>query len=199
MLVYLIRHGLTDYNADGRVQGWLDIPLNPEGREQARKIALRLSVKPVTQVYASTLSRAAETGRAIASTRGVPLTLDERLREYNMGDWAGKTGDEITAESAAFRALGEAPEIPGGETARQMRDRVESFLADLINTHASMPGRIAVVSHGGTLGAVLAAMLHLPVTRRQPFSFGNVSLTEALWSEGSWRLRTLNDQHHLRG
>jgi broad specificity phosphatase PhoE len=198
MLVYFVRHGLTDYNAANRVQGWLDVPLNAEGREQAQKVALRLSIKPVTQVYSSTLSRAADTARAIASTRGVPLTLDERLREYNMGEWQGKTGDEISASRGALKALERPDEIPGGETAQQVHHRAEAFLADLIAWHGQDNGRIVVVSHGGTLGAMLGAMLRMPVRRRQPFTFGNVSMTEAIWGDGHWRLRSLNDQQHLR-
>jgi broad specificity phosphatase PhoE len=198
MLVYFVRHGLTDYNAAGRVQGWLDVPLNTEGREQARKLALRLSVKPITHVYSSTLSRAADTGRAIAAMRGVPFVLDERLREYNMGDWQGKTGDEINASLDGFKTQNRPDEIPGGETAQQIHDRAGAFITDLIASHGDGGGRIVVVSHGGTLGALLGSILRMPVRRRQPFTFGNVSLTEAIWSESHWRLRTLNDQQHLK-
>ena len=78
-----------------------------------------------------------------------------------------------------------------------MHNRVAAFLDELKQTHPDPSTRLAVVSHGGTLGAVIGAMLGLPVLRRQPFTFGNASLTEAQWERTRWRLRTLNDQHHV--
>lgn len=197
MHLYLIRHGQTQYNADGRIQGWLDVPLNAEGKDQARRLAARLSTKPISMVYASPLSRAAETARALAERRGVALVLDERLREFNMGDWAGKTGDEIAATSPEFRSNGPHVAIPGGESAQEMRDRVTAFVADLITQHGTSGQRFAVVSHGGTLGAIVGAMLEMPVQRRHPFTFGNASITEAVWHGSRWRMKTMNDRQHL--
>ncbi len=198
MLVYLIRHGQTAHNAEGRIQGWLDVPLNAEGVEQARRLALRLSVKPISTVYASPLSRAQETARALADMRGTQLILDERLREYNMGDWTGKTGDEIAAESPDYKSDGPHHQIPGGESAEQMHDRVSAFIGSLLAGHGAGKAQVAVVSHGGTLGAFVGTMLRMPVVRRHPFTFGNTSITEMQWAEGRWRMRTHNDRHHLR-
>lgn len=198
MLVYLIRHGQTAHNAEGRIQGWLDVPLNAEGIEQARRLALRLAVKPINVVYASPLSRAQATARALTDMRGAQLILDERLREYNMGDWTGKTGDEIAASSPEFKQDGPQHQIPGGESAQQMHDRVSAFIEQLMAEHGTGKSHVAVVSHGGTLGACVGAMLGMPVARRHPFTFGNTSITEMQWIEGRWRMRTHNDRHHLR-
>lgn len=198
MLVYLIRHGQTAHNAEGRIQGWLDVPLNAEGIEQARRLALRLAAKPINVVYASPLSRAQETARALADLRGAQLILDERLREYNMGDWTGKTGDEIAATTSEFKHDGPQHQIPGGESAQQMHDRVSAFIGRLMSQHGAGKSHVAVVSHGGTLGAFVGTMLSMPVVRRHPFTFGNTSITEMQWVEGRWRMRTHNDRHHLR-
>jgi broad specificity phosphatase PhoE len=196
--LYLIRHGETDYNASGRIQGWLDVPLNEAGRRQARAIAARLAAKPIAHIYASPLARAADTARTVAIAIGIELSFDDRLREYNMGDWQGLTGDEITAQTPAFLDV-EHNEIPGGETAAQMHVRVANFLGDVIARHSNGNGRerIAVVSHGGTLGAMLGVMLGMTVRRRQPFTFGNVSLTEVMWEGARWKVRTMNDQAHV--
>jgi 2,3-bisphosphoglycerate-dependent phosphoglycerate mutase len=197
MFVYFIRHGQTQYNADGRIQGWLDVPLNTEGLDQAERLAQRLGGKPIEVIYASPLMRARDTALAVATRRKLDVRTDDRLREYNMGIWSGRTGDEIGAKFPNFVLDDPNTAIPEGETAMDMHERVSSFLADLIARHTGQPGRLAVVTHGGTLGALLGAMLNMPVMRRHPFTFGNTSITEAVWSGQRWRLRSMNDRAHL--
>ena len=198
MLVYLIRHGQTQYNVDGRVQGWLDVPLNEQGHEQARRLALRLGTEPIDVVFTSPLSRAADTARAVAQRSNLRIVFDDRLREYNMGDWTGKTGDEIAASSAELGLDDPLIPIPGGESAMDMRNRVSAFVKELAQRHSKTLSRVVVVSHGGTLGAVIGSMLALPVLRRHPFTFGNGSITEVVWHSSGWRMQTLNDRHHLQ-
>lgn len=197
MLLYLIRHGQTDYNATGRIQGWLDVPLNEAGHEQARRVARRFVGKPIHTVYASPLQRAADTARAICAACALPLTLDDRLREYNMGDWEGLTGDEINAISPVAHHADPEIVAHGGESAAQMRARVRPFIDELLAAHGAADTRVAVVSHGGTLGALISAMLDMPPLRRAPFVFGNTAVSEMLWQRGHWRVRALNDRHHL--
>ena len=194
--LYLIRHGETDHNASGRMQGWLDIPLNSMGFHQAKLLAHRFRGKRVAAVYTSPLVRAAETARAVAEAVSVTINIDERLREYNMGDWSGMTFEEIVRSEPNFSAHGpvEIP-VPNGESAQQMYARVSSFLREVTERHPDQ--RVVAVSHGGTLAMVVATMLGMPVLRRQPFSFGNTSIAKADFSHGHWRLRTLNDQCHL--
>ena len=194
--LYLIRHGETDYNASGRMQGWLDIPLNEMGFHQAKLLAHRFRGKSIAAVYASPLMRAAETARAVAEAVGAPISMDERLREYNMGDWSGLTIEDIVKSEPNFSAHGpiEIP-VPNGESAQDMHARVDSFLQEVIERYPN--DRVVAVSHGGTLAMGVATMLGMPVLRRQPFSFGNTSIAEADYSHGQWRLRTLNDQCHF--
>jgi len=197
MLVYLIRHGQTQFNADGRVQGWLDVPLNESGHDQARRLAQRLSAQAIDLIFTSPLSRAADTARALAEASNFRLVYDERLREYNMGDWTGKTGDEIAASSLELGLDDPLIPIPGGESAMDMRNRVSAFVKELAQRHSKTLNRVAVVSHGGTLGAIIGSMLAMPVLRRHPFTFGNASITEVVWHVNGWRMKTLNDQQHL--
>jgi probable phosphoglycerate mutase len=197
MLVYLIRHGQTQFNADGRVQGWLDVPLNDVGRSQAQRLAQRFTGRPIDIVFTSPLARAAETARALAAPGDLQLIFDDRLREYNMGDWTGKTGDEISAEASELGLDDPLIPIPGGESAMDMRTRVSAFVKDLSLRHSRAFRSVAVVSHGGTLGAILGSMLAMPVLRRHPFTFGNASVSEVSWQADRWRVHTLNDQQHL--
>jgi broad specificity phosphatase PhoE len=196
LTLYLVRHGQTAYNATGRVQGWLDVPLDDVGIAQALSVGRRFGSKRISAVYTSPLSRAAETAKAIAAACNREVVLDIRLREYNMGDWTGLTGDEIAATSPGYHLATHEAQIPNGESALDMRKRVESFLADVVAGHTSRDTLVAV-SHGGTLGMVVAVMLNMPAVRRQPFTFGNTAITKVTYEHGVWRLRSLNDRCHL--
>ena len=194
--LYLIRHGETDHNSSGRMQGWLDVPLNATGLRQAELLARRFRGKRIDAIYASPLVRAAATAQAVADVLGLPVVLDERLREYHMGDWSGRTMEEIQAMTPEFvpHSPHEIP-IPNGESAHEMHARLAPFLQEMLARHDK--GRIIAVSHGGTLAMAVAMLLNMPVIRRQPFGFGNTAIAKAEFAHGRWRLRTLNDQCHL--
>jgi broad specificity phosphatase PhoE len=194
--LYLIRHGETDHNSSGRMQGWLDVPLNATGLRQAELLARRFRGKTIDAIYASPLSRAKATAQAIGEVLELPVTLDERLREYHMGDWAGRTVEEIQLTSPGFVANGpQEIAIPNGESAQDMHDRLAPFLHEVRERHGDE--RVIAVSHGGTLGMAVGILLGMPIIRRQPFSFGNTAICKAEYAHGRWRLRTLNDQCHL--
>ncbi|MCS7087769.1 MAG: histidine phosphatase family protein [Thermoflexales bacterium] len=193
LILYLIRHGRTHYNAEGRVQGWRDIPLDTVGRQQAHLLAARLATLPLDAVYASPLARAWETASIIARACLLEPHADERLREYNMGDWTDLTSEEIRTRWPDAEQL-DAP--PNGETALEVAQRVSAFLDDLLVRHPD-GAQVAIVSHGGTLSAMIGVMVGLPPRRRQPFTFGNASISEVRFEHGRWRVHTLNEQHHL--
>src|SRR3569623_193897 len=90
----LVRHGETDWNAEGRLQGHTDRPLNDHGRRQAKEVAERLAGEGADAIYASDLLRAKETAEIVGERRGVPVVVDADLREKNWGNWEGLTGDE---------------------------------------------------------------------------------------------------------
>lgn len=194
--LFLIRHAQSAANAEGRIQGWLDSPLSDEGRQQVQALVERFRSTPLDAVYASPLARAAETAQGIAALHDLAVTLDDRLKEYDMGQWTGLNRAEI---ETLFPGIDLEAEhelvVPGGETAQDMHDRIEPFLREVTGWHAGRT--VAIVTHGGTLGMLVGAMLGLPVMRRHPFSFGNASVTEVTHQRGRWRLRRLNDQCHL--
>src|SRR4051794_23762939 len=143
--ILLARHGETDWNVEGRLQGWDDRPLNTTGRTQARELAERLADVPFDAVYASDLSRARETAEIVAEPHGVPVVVDSDLREMNYGSWSGLTRSEIEER------------FPGqtrhdGETREEHLGRV---LAAAERIAAGHPGeRVLIVSHGGSLRAL---------------------------------------------
>lgn len=150
----LVRHGLTDWNIEGRYQGRLDIPLNAEGRKQAEALRTRLENTPFERVYSSPLQRALETAQIIA--RGKPIRRDPRLAEIDHGDWQGKTHQEIATEWPhqwhAWKSDPDRFTPPGGESIAGVQSRVREFLAEIEGE------AILCVSHGVVIQAFLAAM-----------------------------------------
>jgi broad specificity phosphatase PhoE len=138
----LVRHGETDWNAAGRLQGHTDRPLNEHGRGQAKELAERLAVEGADAIYASDLSRAKETAEIVGQRLGLPVVIDADLREKNWGNWEGLTGDERV--HVEFE----------GESTQEHRDRMIRAVKRIAERH---PGqRVVVVTHGGSLRRVQA-------------------------------------------
>ncbi|HEV7133000.1 MAG TPA: histidine phosphatase family protein [Gaiellaceae bacterium] len=147
----LVRHGETDWNAEGRLQGHTDRPLNDFGRRQAAALAERLAGDPIDAIYASDLSRARETAEILGARLGLPVVLEPGLRERNWGTWEGLTG----SERDRVEYIGEAPD--------EHAERVLAAVRAIAERHPH--GRVLVVTHGGSLRRVQAAAygMALPV------------------------------------
>jgi broad specificity phosphatase PhoE len=154
----LVRHGETDWNRDGRWQGHADAPLNERGRDQARALADELAGEDLAAVYASDLSRARETADIIAARLRRPVVTDRRLREVDIGGWAGMTTAEIQVrfpeEVARWRAADPTHTFDGGESYAAMGARVVAALEEIAAQHPD--DRVLVVLHGGPIRALLA-------------------------------------------
>ena len=143
----IARHGETDWNRARRWQGHADPPLNDFGREQAR--ALSATVTQIDAIYASDLVRARQTAEIVGAEHGVPVRVEPRLREVDVGEWSGLTNNEI-----AERYPG-ATQWTTGETREAMGERVVAALLEIAAAHPG--GRVLVVTHGGPIGAVWVA------------------------------------------
>jgi broad specificity phosphatase PhoE len=196
----LIRHGRSVWNAQGRIQGRADSPLDELGREQARRLAERLRAEAVVALYTSPLRRAQETADIIGRALDLPVVPDERLQEYDVGDIAGLTWEQVVERypDVAHRWT-EAQEeigIPGEEGHGPFRARVVAVFDDILSQHADGP--VGVVAHGGTLGTYLNHLIGLQ-TWLSPFRFGNGSLSIVEASPVRPRIVLLNDVCHLGG
>lgn len=142
----LVRHGETEWNRLGRVQGRTDVPLNDVGRDQARATARRLAGDRFDAVVASPLSRAAETAQIIAEGLGLgPVELVDDLVERNYGEAEGMTGEDIDKRWGG--------KLEAQESREEIIARVKPALLALADRH---PGqRVLVVSHGGVIGSLI--------------------------------------------
>ncbi len=201
MHLLLIRHGETDWNSEGRIQGHTDTPLNERGIEQAERLAARLASDAIDAVYTSPLVRARVTADRIAHAHGFAAIPDDRLKEKYLGDLEGITGEEFEQQHAelyrAWRASAVHYPLPGEETPSALQQRVQAFLDHVRGEHPDGV-QVAVVSHGGTLAMFLATLIGLDINRRFPFWFDNASISHVDLSGMRPRLRLLNDTCHLR-
>ncbi|MFP5376001.1 MAG: histidine phosphatase family protein [Acidimicrobiia bacterium] len=153
----LLRHGRSTWNAEGRWQGWADAPLAPEGEEQARALGAMLAGAGVAFAGAvsSDLARSAATAAIVAAALGLgEVEVEPDLRERDVGDWTGRTTEEIgliwPGAVDAWRA-GRLDRPPGGEHEPSFRARVVGAVERL----AARPGGpLLVVTHGGVIRAV---------------------------------------------
>jgi probable phosphoglycerate mutase len=155
--IWLARHGETDANAEGRVQGSIDSPLNERGREQARELAREASQLGLEALYTSHLRRARETAAIVGAELGLEPRVDERFAESWRGEWEGRLIAEIKQEDPdaweGSLAVDPGFRFPGGESLEEHAARVEAALADV--SRGPLPA--LVVCHGGTIRRVLAA------------------------------------------
>ncbi|MGC7094110.1 histidine phosphatase family protein [Amycolatopsis lurida] len=160
----LWRHGETDYNAAGRMQGHLDSALTQVGWNQARFAAPALARFSPELVIASDLHRATDTATVLTEAIGVPLRIDKRLRETHLGEWQGLTGAEVDARYPGERDLWRTDATwapPGGESRVDVADRAYEVVADLMAADAGHT--VLLAAHGGLITALTARLLGLPV------------------------------------
>ncbi|UQZ32393.1 histidine phosphatase family protein [Paenibacillus sp. PK3_47] len=190
MLIGLIRHGLTDWNALGKIQGQSDIPLNDEGRRQAEMLGDRLMQESYRWDYCitSNLSRAQETGKIVAGKLGIPLLEpDDRIRERAYGQVEGLTALEREAKWGKDWNLLEL----GQESDEALQLRGLAFLEDLSAKYPD--SNVLIISHGGFLAQLYTALYKDKYTER----IGNLSLTILEKKEAEWNALLYNCTRHI--
>lgn len=181
--VFLIRHGQTEPNRLGLIQGQgLDAPLNATGQAQAAALAARFADVPLDAVIASPMRRARATAEAVAAPHGLPVALDAGWMEMHWGVFEGLAPTDDT--DAVFRrivaswASGDFDDrVEGGEPLLDVQARVLGAWQRLLDAHAGQT--VAVVSHGRALRVLLASLLHADGLRAMPvFEHSNTGVNE---------------------
>ncbi|HOB35199.1 MAG: histidine phosphatase family protein [Firmicutes bacterium] len=200
--LWIIRHGETQWNRENRFQGILDVPLSETGRAQARRLAAYLADKHFDAVYSSPLSRALDTARIVAAEHGLEVETVTDLQEIDVGEWAGKTWADIRRMWPQLEKTWRANPLasdppPGGEHYAEFRRRCLAALEAIAARHGEEQ-RVAVISHGGVIRAVLTALLEIPWQTRGRLYSLNCSITKLRWQPGGpVIIDAINEACHL--
>jgi 2,3-bisphosphoglycerate-dependent phosphoglycerate mutase len=199
--ILLIRHGESEAYVEGTsfplTEGHGDPALSPEGHVQAQRLASRLATAGIDALYVTTLRRTAQTAAPLATRLGLEPRVEPGLREVHMGEWEGGVYRKMVAEGHPVVRQAWAEErwdiIPGAEPEAQFAARTSAAIERIAGAH---PGqRVAVVTHGGVIGQVLAT-----AAQSRPFAFitaDNASISRIVVADGRWIIRTFNDTGHL--
>ncbi|RZI69280.1 histidine phosphatase family protein [Variovorax guangxiensis] len=195
----VVRHGETAWNVDTRIQGQLDIGLNATGERQAQQLGEALADETVAAVYASDLSRAWNTARAVAGSLGIEVIAEPRLRERAFGQFEGRTFADIEANSPddARRWRTRDPEFApaGGESLIVFRERVTAVVAELSARH---PGeQVVLVAHGGVMDVLYRAATGQALQAPRTWHLGNAAINRLLWTPQGLSLVGWGDIAHL--
>ncbi|ACU96305.1 histidine phosphatase family protein [Saccharomonospora viridis] len=191
----LWRHGETDYNAAGRMQGQLDSKLTEVGWKQAKFAAPALARFTPDLVVASDLRRATDTATVLTEAFELPLRLDKRLRETHLGEWQGLTGADVDERHPGGRErwrLDATWAPPGGESRLEVAERAYEVVADLLNGEERVE-TVLFVAHGGLILALTAKLLRLPIGLWPSLGgISNCHWVDLTRQDGTWRLRAYN-------
>jgi broad specificity phosphatase PhoE len=202
MLLYLIRHGETDWNLERRCQGFSDSPLNETGLRQAEATARHLSDEKIDAVYSSSLRRAHEMARMIAEHHKVSVQTSDALRELNQGEFEGLTFPELLENHAEFlqQWLRDPADlrIPAGESMRELQARAWAELEEIVKKHND--GNVVVVSHNLCIATLLCQIMNLDLAdfRRIQLDVATINIVEFA---GRWPhpvVIRMNDTCHLK-
>lgn len=185
MRIYLIRHGQTDWNVAKKIQGVTNIPLNETGIDQAKKVGdmffEKKDVYPVDVIYSSYLDRARVTAETLADRLGLSATVFEGFHELNLGGFEGLSWPEVEVKYGPVydkwykdRQYAKIPD--GGEAYNDAYLRCREAVRKIVQLNPDAKG-IAVVSHGGTIFATIAAITGTPFEDMGKYPLGNLSVT----------------------
>ena len=158
LYLYIVRHGETEWNKEGRMQGRLNSNLTPMGKKYATRLGERLKDTEFAHIISSPSGRALETVQLIKGNRDIPIMTDERIMEMNLGSWQGMRQDELKKkfpnEFEQFINKPDDHQIEGAESLTEMSNRATEFLTGLKKSRDN--GNLLVVTHGRFISALYA-------------------------------------------
>ena len=198
---YLVRHGETSWNREGRIQGQADVALSEPGRRQMRMVAARLAGHDFSVVYSSDLARARDSALAIIGGRGMPVETDSDLREFSYGEWEGLTIGEVESRGGSdlSERINSGDAIfaaPGGEDTAAVVKRVRRFYARAVKRY-NPDEELLIVAHGGPLRALAVCLLDFTDDYFWRFGLDCASLSIISNQPGGRVLELWNDTNHL--
>lgn len=190
--IILVRHGETDWNKSQRIMGRQSVPLNAEGRRQAKTLAKFLKDVTIDRIYSSPVLRARQTAELMVRGRSLEIIEEESLAEIHYGEWVGKYFAEVRG-SEAFETYWCTPSLaqaPGGELMSSVLGRAVSFIETLQNRHTE--GRVLLVSHADVIKVILVHCLGINLDQLHKLRVDNGSLSYLLFANGRVRVLAIN-------
>lgn len=195
----VIRHGETDWNAEKRIQGHTDVPLNATGRRQALAMAYTAAHQRFDALYSSDLARAVETAHALALREDQSVTPLPALRERHFGVFQGLTVNEAAslhpAAHACYLARDPHYDFVSGESLAAFAERVDTVLDRLARCHTGQT--VAVVTHSGVLDVLYRRATGRALSAPRDFEIPNCALNWFTFDGHAWRLDAWADRHYL--
>ena len=195
-MIYLLRHGQTDWNLERKIQGHLDMALNETGRKEALICLDKIVSLNIDNIISSDLVRAKETAQIINEKLHLPVRFDSRLREINFGNLQGRLIQDITQDE--WDIFNKTPHEVNAESWEDVYLRVKSFFDELDDIKNTL-----IVTHGGVIRSLTAGLLGLGAEKMLRIADGleHTSVTELKYSKeaGCFSLERLNDCGHLDG
>jgi broad specificity phosphatase PhoE len=196
----LIRHGETDWNREEIFRGTHDVPLNDNGREQARSLGMALSSEKIDAAYTSPLSRAVETCQIALEPHGINATIHEGLLDFNYGDWTGLKQTDVAArwpdDLAKWKSHPQTIRIPGGDILQDVFDRAFNAMERLAREHVDET--IALFTHRVVNKLLIIGSLGLTLDRFPFIIQGNCCINRLKWTERGYLIECINDTAHVR-
>ncbi|HVB47579.1 MAG TPA: histidine phosphatase family protein [Burkholderiales bacterium] len=196
----LVRHGETAWNAEGRVQGQLDVPLSEVGHAQALAAAAALAGERFAALYSSDLARARQTAAPAARRLALPVRLEPALRERHYGMFEALTYVEVRerypAEYARFKDKDPEFDFVSGESLRRFAERAVACITELARRHAGES--ILVVTHGGVLEMAFRHATRRGLSSPRDFELPNTGLNRIEAAPEGWRVLQWADVSHLQ-
>lgn len=203
MRIVLIRHGQTQWNSEGRVQGRTDIPLNARGMAQAEAVGEWLSGRKIDAVYASPLMRAHDTAKAIADRHNLCVKLLDEMIEIEFGLWEGKTSRELSKEFPEFwvdwswHLDEEKSAMMRAESAYAILARAKRAVSAVMDENAA-DATVAIVSHTMPIKLLMADAVGIPLENMRQVKVDNCGVCEFELHKGEpSKLITWNERGFL--
>lgn len=198
--IILVRHGQTPWNKDKIFRGSRDIPLNDQGREEARLAGEWLKGEDIHAAYCSPLSRARDTGEAVARHHGLPVANLPGLTDLCYGDWEGLPLSEVKVQYAdLYRQWEAAPHtvrFPNGETLDEVKARSLAAVAEVLRRHPEQT--VLMAAHRAVNKVLIAAFIGLDNSHFWRLGQDTTAVNYFHWANGVWHIMSLNDTCHLR-
>lgn len=184
--VFLIHHGTTDWHRDGKLLGRRDIPLNEEGQAQAQRMAEALDGVRIAEVISSPLQRALQTAELIGKRFDIELARDNRLIDFHLGLWEGKSPDAVMDSPAYQQFLADpvAASMPEGESFQEVKRRAVAAVEQALEDNPS-GAAIAIITHARVIRVLLTHYMAAPPATYHRLQLNPASLSVLLFSHDS--------------